>query len=344
MTSNLTNWRQSATVIIAAKTFVTSTSRCDYKILMVKRSRKSSVLPNATVFPGGAVDKSDTSKNWLKLYEKFGFKSEWLDSLNSNIDISLLFKSDDENEIPKSISLRIAAIRETFEETGILMCKNVKNISDETSSWADYITSEEIQKWQTKVNKNPNEFMKLCLHFEIFPDLWSLYDWNNWATPSVVRAKFNVMFFIAIFQSKPPAFADNGEISDVQWNSPSQYLDIWKAEKLSVTLPQFYEISRLNTFTNINDIQKFCKECSKRGLERYMPCIVTTTSGTFFLLPGDALYSKYLDVSKDNVDYLEEMPNSDVQHRVHMLPTGERRLIIKNFSPVYYVSPISSKL
>lgn len=48
------------------------------------------------------------------------------------------FKS---NELPKEISLRITAIRETFEECGILICKQSR---EDTFGWAQNIKSNYI--------------------------------------------------------------------------------------------------------------------------------------------------------------------------------------------------------
>lgn len=345
MTSNLKKWRQSASVIIIARTVLSSTTTFDYNLLMVKRNNKSSVLPNAAVFPGGVIDKADTSRDWLKLYEKFGLKYELFDVLNPNeVNRPSIFTTNDPNEIPKTISLRITAIRETFEETGILICKNFKNIS-EKSSWADYITSEDIRKWQEKIHKNPYKFIELCSHFEILPDLWSLYEWSNWVTPLSIPAKFNTVFFTAIFQKKPPTVADNNEISQVLWETPQQYLGMSKGKKHFVTVPQFYEISRLHALPQIDHILKFSKERSCLGVERYWPHIITTDSGRVFILPGDDLYPRHIDETNEDGDYLKEVPDTNVQHRVQLLSSGEKSITIKNYSPKYkHVLPLSNKL
>lgn len=42
----------------------------------MKRSKKTSFMPNGFVFPGGVVEKSDDSIDWIELYKKFGETDE----------------------------------------------------------------------------------------------------------------------------------------------------------------------------------------------------------------------------------------------------------------------------
>lgn len=111
--------RNAASLILAAKSPF-STGNANFKILCLKRSSSSGFMPNNYVFPGGNISESDGDIEWLKIFKNFN-------SLNhlypkENIPKILLDKNNSK-KLSSYLSLRICAIRETFEESGILICK-----------------------------------------------------------------------------------------------------------------------------------------------------------------------------------------------------------------------------
>lgn len=136
-------WRESASLILVAKTTFGPFrihSDYNYKLLMLKRSAKSGFMPGTYVFPGGKIEKADGSRNWLNLYESFGFQFDTFDKLIPKENRVSIINNDDSNELPKFLSLRISAIRETFEESGILICRSYKiNYKERIARWASYI-------------------------------------------------------------------------------------------------------------------------------------------------------------------------------------------------------------
>lgn len=84
------------------------------------------------MFPGGLIESSDADLKWLKLFQEQGYTDDNFKPLYPNsVNRPEIFISKG-NEISREISLRISAIRETFEECGILFCKNSShaNVSD----------------------------------------------------------------------------------------------------------------------------------------------------------------------------------------------------------------------
>lgn len=48
---------------------------------MLKRSDRTSLIDDQTVFPGGLYDESDEAIEWLKYFEKFGVTEQVFDKL-----------------------------------------------------------------------------------------------------------------------------------------------------------------------------------------------------------------------------------------------------------------------
>jgi len=110
-----------------------NSTTCDYRIMMVKRSGLSSFMASAFVFPGGKVEVADYSPLWWKVFQNLGLTKSDLEVFTSCIvgprppmvtdPITIAEAKRNSTEEPDYLSadvaLRIAAIRETFEETGL---------------------------------------------------------------------------------------------------------------------------------------------------------------------------------------------------------------------------------
>lgn len=143
--SSLKSWRECASLILAAKTHFASTKKTDdynYNLLLIQRSVKSGFMPSTYVFPGGALCPPDSSKEWLKLYKN-----------SANFD--------GHNALPSLLTDRIAAIRETFEECGILLCKPAQELKKSPSNWASFIG----KIWKFTVIKKKNASNCLILRW-----------------------------------------------------------------------------------------------------------------------------------------------------------------------------------
>lgn len=75
---------------------------------------------------------------WKNLYKNHGFNDKSFQVLIPNANCRPEIFHSKENELPREVSLRITAIRETFEECGILLCEQ----SSKTSS--DHFTSNNV--------------------------------------------------------------------------------------------------------------------------------------------------------------------------------------------------------
>ena len=164
-------WRDSSTLILVYRNTLCSTnnSSFDYSLLMLKRSSKSKFMPNAYVFPGGVTDKHEFDKRWHELFNSCDIPSRpTTDLILKDVPRPLLLQGKmDDGMLEKDLAFRIGAIRETFEEAGILLHKPIGNS-------AEKLCSNTLLEWREKVRKNPSEFFNMCQQFSICPDVWSL--------------------------------------------------------------------------------------------------------------------------------------------------------------------------
>ncbi|XP_008544290.1 acyl-coenzyme A diphosphatase NUDT19 [Microplitis demolitor] len=325
------NWRDSASIILAAN-YKNSAKKVetnyDFKLLCLKRHKDSSFMPGNYVFPGGVVEPADADFKWKNLYKKFGFNDKHFlslfpndnyNNLSSSSSLSksrpIIFKPKSANELPREVSLRITAIRETFEECGILIAQsNHKN-----SSHAHHFTineKEQVVKWQKKVHNNATEFYELCESLQCYPDLWSLHEWSSWLTPAFLDGKrFNTIFFTACLKNIPDAEFDPKEMEDLRWDTPRNLID--KSAEFKFAPPQQYEIYKISKIYQLDNLLKYAIEQNKKGALFNLPIRVKLSNGIIYLLPGDVTYPEDIhltevrDIVKSNLT-IHEFHNQSV--------------------------------
>ncbi|XP_022257076.1 nucleoside diphosphate-linked moiety X motif 19-like isoform X4 [Limulus polyphemus] len=195
----------------------------DYRMLMVKRSSLSSFMSNAFVFPGGLVEEADFSSAWWTLFANFGVSKDSLlqeicgikgprpPMIQKPLMLSGL-SVPPKQCLPTDLAYRIAAIRETFEETGVLIARHdVEN--KETAASLFKSDDIDLAEWRAKLQKSPHSFLELCWELKVCPDVWSLFEWSNWLTPtSVGHKRYDTMFYICCINTHPDVILDDNEV------------------------------------------------------------------------------------------------------------------------------------
>ncbi|GBM48258.1 Nucleoside diphosphate-linked moiety X motif 19 [Araneus ventricosus] len=334
-------WREAASVMIVVRTSLqelvgnnlasmmnrarscnlqlVSKNHCDYRLLMVKRSGLSSFMANAYVYPGGLVEIADYSPRWYDVFEACGVSRDSLKEFSSRVkgprphviteSVTLQCagvpqgQSSDRTDtpLPPDVALRIAAIRETFEETGVLLMTKGEG-SASTLSWYQNV---DLVSWQEKIRRDPISFADFCLEAGVCPDIGSLYEWSDWLTPtSVGHRRYDTMFYVCCLEKQPEVVLDHSEVVTLKWCTPEEMLEEHSTNALFLAPPQVYELSRLIHFSSFQTLRTFARDRANKGVERWLPVIITCQDGVISLLPGDEMYPR-------KPDYLGKSPGPD---------------------------------
>ena len=235
-------WREAASLILVAKDesrLTTSSGKqqsdaCDFSVLMLKRSRKSSFLSEKLVFPGGTLDDEDFHESWKSVLES---GTEPFSELESDFRVSgerpALFSRSrgSGRHLSAELASRIAAIRETFEETGILLVRpkaaQLPAGGAATKKTAGIPTrlhlvpkSAALGRWRERVRKDAGNFRRLCEELRVMPNVWALKEWSNWLTPTTKTEekppekprRFDTIFFICCLDGIVKVSADRKEV------------------------------------------------------------------------------------------------------------------------------------
>ena len=282
-------WRDSAALLLIARQ---ANSHGKYKILMLKRTPKSKFMPSAYVFPGGVSSATDFSQEWTNILrsemEMFNERLKIIDDQSKQL---YLYSSNADKPLRADVAFRLCSIRETFEESGILLTRDETGCQYTLTNPNHNIGGEyaTLGGWRDKVNENPAAFLKLFHEVNhLRPDVCSLYEWSCALTPTFMKQRFDTLFHMCFLDHEPDSVEDGGEVVDSLWDSPQQLLTNHGHE---LPPPQQIELQRLATYDTYEKLRTFAVERELLGLELSCPYMVKLKDGNLKTLPGDDLYN-----------------------------------------------------
>ncbi len=122
----------------------------------------------------------DFSKEWIRLFEKYGSRSiEELVDKGKGVQRPFLMEEEAKDGgssslLPREVAFRLCALRETFEESGIFLS------SSSSSSPPDPGL---LSRYRNLVHEDPRQLLRLCEEAEVVPDVWALSEVADWLTP-----------------------------------------------------------------------------------------------------------------------------------------------------------------
>uniref|UniRef100_A0A182W8Y8 Nudix hydrolase domain-containing protein n=1 Tax=Anopheles minimus TaxID=112268 RepID=A0A182W8Y8_9DIPT len=293
-------WRDSASLIVVARNQNNKPDEhgYNYKVLVFKRTENTSFLPNHIVFPGGSFDPQDDSAEWLRLFAAQGISQEALQSVSaSSGPRPYIFCTTDSDRLDRNVSLRLCALRECFEELGVLLVANKTN--DDGFSRAP--SRFDVRTWQKDIHDGRKEMRVLYEQLQETPDLWGLYEWSTWITPTHFRRKrFETAFFLAALNEVPPVYPESHEVEEYMWQSPKDLLSAHSEGNLWLAPPQAYELHRLSHVKDFDVLVRFAKARNRLGSTAFCPVAFNAADGFIGVLPGDDLYPENFDFITDN--------------------------------------------
>jgi 8-oxo-dGTP pyrophosphatase MutT (NUDIX family) len=177
----------------------------EFQVLMVQRHHMIDFVPGALVFPGGKVHESDGAEAWARL------ANGWTEL------------ADDQR------ALRVAALREVYEETGILIGRHPDG--------AAFCGDERAAGAREAVTKDAAAFPKLVASLDLRLDLTALTLFARWITPALSPKRFDTWFYTVRASSDQLALCDGYETVDVEWIAPGVALELAAAGQRNVVFP-----------------------------------------------------------------------------------------------------------
>ena len=188
------------------------------EVLMTRRSMTASFAPGAYVFPGGGIDAADAQAHGMAQRRP------------TQSDLHL--------------TQAIAAIRESFEELGVLFARHADG------RWANHDDIAAIDR------KGP--FAAQCQARGLSLAAEQVFVLAHWITDRDLPRRFDVPFLVARMPEGQAPVADESEQFEPVWVRPQDALNRHEAGDFFMVYPTIRTLERLKAFANVNAVLQAC--------------------------------------------------------------------------------------
>lgn len=242
-----------------------------FEVFLLRRHEKSSFMGGNFVYPGGRVDREDSSSETC-------FYSKGITSEEAQKILGGTFSPKE------SLAYWIAAIRELFEEAGILLAYDQKgNLlrlrnRDEQEKFSNYRGL--LQKAEIVICEMANrENLSFALD--------RLRYYAHWITPEARSERFDTYFFLARYPSGQEATYDQKETTAGVWVTPREALDDNLRGGAVLSPPTLKTLEDLSRFKTIDEIFTSLRNAE---IQTILPILTKISSGPMIIFPWDPEY------------------------------------------------------
>lgn len=205
------------------------------EVLLMRRNSTAGFVPETYVFPGGRVDTTDAHSDALEL----------LDGLTPDAAEDRL---DLQGAEPPAVAYYVAALREAFEETGILLGSRSDGSAPLTAA-----DDPEVNRIRDDLMEDRIRFADALVRMQCRASGACLTYFAHWITPRRQPRRFDTRFFAAHVTGPSTPLADDREMTEARWISPAVALEEHAQERLPMILPTVTTLERLGDFRRATD-------------------------------------------------------------------------------------------
>lgn len=227
----MTNMRSASTVILLRK------KSEGFQIYVMKRPLTMRVFQGYTVFPGGIVESQDQQFEWEHYIHH---PLNTIQLLPKHLDYPLRALPATQMEFIPEFPYVIAAIREVFEETGILLCQ-----SDNEQRSPQHPT---LQLYRETLLKKEITFLEMVKTLDVHLNAEKLYYIGRRITPPPTSVFFDTNFYLTIVPAGTTSIPSAKEVVADDWIEPSVALKLVAQKEIicaPATIECFHALNRL---------------------------------------------------------------------------------------------------
>lgn len=183
-----------------------------FEVFVLRRGEASSFMPGRYVFPGGALEVSDG-------------------------------EADRGGDSP---AMRICALRETFEEAGVITATD--------PGAAAGLDPERLAGARQAVHDGRTGLVQALAGLALEPDPQTLTPYARWITPKARPKRFDAMFYLARMPEGQTPTADMSETTRGVWLSPGRALEENEAGRAALAPPQVRLMGELAGFSSTKEL------------------------------------------------------------------------------------------
>lgn len=227
------------------------------EVFMVRRHIQSDFAPDVFVFPGGSVAQDDREVELAP--GVCGAAPAGPTALGSGF--------------------RAAAIRECFEEAGVLLARH-----NGASLAIDEAAVERFAAYRAELQQRTTTLSAIAAQERVTYATNALIHWAHWITPEAWPKRFDTHFFLAAMPPDQEAAHDRLETSDGVWVHPEDALRRFESGEFPLV---FATVHQLRELTGLATTQAACDRFASLIPRTIMPRVVERDGANVILLPGE---------------------------------------------------------
>lgn len=232
----------------------------EVEVFMMVRHYEIDFNSGALVFPGGSVDKGDKE-------------------IIANPELY----SGGEGLNEATLSFRIAAIRETFEESGILLAR-----PNGSKTLVDARRASEIEAaHRADLCDSKITFLKVLTDNGMVLALDELVPYAHWITPEGMPKRFDTWFFLAAAPHEQVGAHDGKESTDSIWVSPREALEGGQTGRFKLPFPTTRNLIKLG---KQDSVRAALDDSRGKNVVTVTPILTKTATGRILRIPIEAGY------------------------------------------------------
>lgn len=253
------------------------------EVFMLRRNLKSDFVGGAHVFPGGAVDPADREGDLEAVCRG-----------RSDADASRRLGMD-----RGGLAYWVAAIRESFEEAGVLLAY------DEQGGVVDLDDVRHAERWaahRAGVDGGTLRLADLCREEGLQLAVDAMHYFGHWITPEGAPRRYDTRFFLAAAPPSQTPLHDDREVIANEWVRPADAIARVRSGDLTMMPPTLASLRAVARFDTAAEALHAATEIT--DVPTVLPRVVAVDGGVRIVLPGDAGYDGEQGVPDASIDWM----------------------------------------
>lgn len=192
------------------------------EVFLQRRVAAMAFAAGMTVFPGGAVDKRDADASVAWAGPSAAEWAEWFGGTES-----------------VGRALVCAAVRETFEESGVLLAGTSGEVVADAARY---------REGRAQLESRELSLADFLAHNDLTLRADLLRPWAHWITPIQEKRRYDTRFFAAVLPQGQHADGATTEAESTSWQRPAEALDDAKAGRSTLMPPTWHTLTELAEF------------------------------------------------------------------------------------------------
>jgi 8-oxo-dGTP pyrophosphatase MutT (NUDIX family) len=208
-----------------------------FETLLTRRSSGMGFLGGIYVFPGGTVNREDCSGAALEQCHGLT-PAEAAKILGGHLGPT------------RALGFWVAAVREVYEEVGILFCVSERRIPIDLAE----DLGRRLQQKRRALLEDSLAFLEILDSEKLLCDALALSYFAHWLTPEEFPVRFDTRFYLARLPEGQIPLDVSSEVAHSLWIRPETALKSYGRGELAMIFPTFASLRTLANFESIEDV------------------------------------------------------------------------------------------